>query len=161
MVQRQRQRHGTAKRVADNKRPFQPLGRDEVAHEPRLLCQAARKFCWPCRIAGPRPVDCNKVKVAAEPAEQGVAKVVKLAAEAVEEQDRTALPLFDIMNAVAAESEELSRGRHGAFGLAGDATRRQNEIAGGECRNQHRNRSEPEDNRAKHDEHPATKRYQA
>jgi hypothetical protein len=58
--------------------------------------------------------------------------MMQRAAEAVNHQDRGALPPFDIVDTVSFYGHEAAERRHGAFGSAGYASRLEEEPTGDE-----------------------------
>ena len=80
-----------------------------------------------------------------------MAEMMQLPAEPVDEDDRSPLAGLDVVDAVAADVDELARRRHQPLGCRRDPPRRQHEIADGEERGQENSADDPADDRS-HDD---------
>src|SRR5690606_13186255 len=105
MVECDRQRDRPAQRVPDEQGPLQAEFVDEAGDEGRVLLRTRGDQPHARRIARARPVERNEPEIALKRGKQRQ-KMKLRAAEAVDEQDRPALPPVDMVDAVAVDGGE-------------------------------------------------------
>jgi hypothetical protein len=117
MVQCQRQRDGSAHRVADDQRSLKPERLAEAGDRICLSDERRRRVRGPCGIAAAGPIQNDDAVIALQPVEQRMREIEHLAGEIVNQEKRRARAFVEVVEARAVNIDEAAARRHSLFHL--------------------------------------------